>query len=77
MIPHSRLSDEIFGVRQRVTACRKRVRLSRTRHKPDLARNLSDQIFPEPDSAAPQSGRYTDKHSSAERLVEEHEVGIT
>lgn len=77
MIPHSRLSDEIFGIRQRVTACRKRVRRSRTRHTSDIAPNLANEIFPEPDSAASQSGRYTDKHLSVERLIEEHEVGIT
>jgi hypothetical protein len=77
MIPHSRLSDEIFGLRERVSACRKRVRLSRTKHKPITARNQSEGAFPEADSAAFQPGRYTEDYSIAQGLVGEQEVGIT
>ena len=93
MIPHSLLSDEIFanelsqrgcragdpGLRERVTACRKRVRLNRTMHKPATACNQSDEIIPEPDSAASQSRQYTEEYSPAVdgKLVEEQEAGIT
>lgn len=77
MIPQSRLSDEIFGIRERVTACRKRVRNSRAKHKAISARNQSEEGISEPDSAAFQSGRYTDDYSIGQRLVVEQEAGIT
>jgi hypothetical protein len=94
MNPHSLLSDEIFGIglspqrgrragdpglRDRVTACRKRVRLNRTMHKSASVRNQSDEVFPEPDSAPSQAQQYTEEYSAAVvvRLVEEQEVGIT
>lgn len=94
MIPHSLLSDEIFGkklprqrrcragdhgLRERVTACRKRVRRNRAMHKSARVRNQSDEIFPEADSVMSQSRRYTQEYSPAvaERLVMAQEVGIT
>ncbi len=94
MNPHSLLSDEFFGnefstqrgrregeagLRDRVTACRKRVRLRRTMHKSATVRNQSDEIFSEPESAPSQSGQYTEEYAAAlaGRLVEEQEVGIT
>ena len=93
MNPHSLLSDEIFaielsqrsrrspdpGLRDRVTACRKRVRHNRTTHKPVTVCNQSDEIIPEPDSAPSQSHQYTEEYSPGVggRLVEEQEVGIT
>lgn len=77
MNPHSCLSDEIFGLRERVTACRKRMRQSRAMHKPAGARNQAQQIFSDPDSATAQAGRYTEDYLIVERLVEEQEVGIT
>ena len=94
MNPHSLLSDEFFGIgfnshrgrregepglRDRVTACRKRVRLNRTKHKSTRVRNQPDEIFSEPDSAPPQARQYTEEYRSAVvgRLVEEQEVGIT
>lgn len=93
MIPHS-LSDEIFGkklprprscrageneLRERVTACRKRLRRHRAMHKSAGVRNQSDEVFTEADSAMSQSRRYTQEYSPAvaERLVVEQEVGIT
>ena len=38
MIPHRRLNDEIFGngLRDRVTACRKRLRTNRSVNRPQL-----------------------------------------
>ena len=77
MIPQSRLSDEIFGLRARVTACRKRVRNSRAKQKAILARNQAEEGISGPDSAPFQSGRYTDDYSIARSLVVEPEVGIT
>jgi hypothetical protein len=94
MIPHSLLGDEIFGkklprqrccraedrgLRERVTACRKRVRRNRAMHKSARVRNQSDEIFSEADSAMSRSRRYTQEYSLAvgERLVVEQEVGIT
>jgi hypothetical protein len=94
MNPHSLLSDEFFvigfnthrgrregepGLRDRVTACRKRVRLHRTMHKSTRVRNQSDEVFSEPDSAPSQARQYTEEYSAAVagRLVEEQEVGIT
>lgn len=77
MIPQSRVSDEVFGLRARVTACRKRVRNSRAKQKTVLARNQSEEGIPGQDSAPFQSGRYTDDCSIARSLVVEAEVGIT
>jgi hypothetical protein len=94
MNPHSLLSDEFFGIginthrgrregepglKDRVTACRKRVRLSRTLHKSTPVRNRADEILSQPDSAPSRARRYTEEYSvvAAERLVEEQEVGIT
>jgi hypothetical protein len=94
MNPHSLLSDEFFGIglnthrgrregapglRDRVTACRKRLRLHRTTHKPTTTRNQSDELILEPDSAPSQARQYTEEYSAvvAGRLGEEQEVGIT
>ncbi|HYJ87891.1 MAG TPA: hypothetical protein VEW46_17635 [Pyrinomonadaceae bacterium] len=94
MNPHSLLSDEFFGVgfnthrarreaepglRDRVTACRKRARLHRTMQKSTRVCNQSDEVFSEPDSAPSQPRQYTEEYSAvvAGRLVEEQEVGIT
>jgi hypothetical protein len=94
MNPHSLLSDEFFGIgfnthrgrregapglRDRVTACRKRLRLHRTMHKSTRILNQSDKLFSEPDSAPSQARQYTEEYSAvvAVRLVEEQEVGIT
>ena len=92
MNPHSLLSDEFFGIgfnthrarrdgepglKDRVTACRKRARLHRTMQKSTGVRNQSE-VFSEPDSAASQAHQYTEEYSAAiARLVEEQEVGIT
>jgi hypothetical protein len=93
MNPHS-LSDEFFGseltsqrgkregetgIRARITACRKRVRLNRSMHQLAAGGNQSDEILPELNSAPSQSGQYTEEYAAvlAGRLVEEHEVGTT
>lgn len=77
MIPQSRLSDEVFGLRERVSACRKRVRLNRAKHKPISANNQCQQVISEPDSAPFQSARYTEDYPIALGFVGEQEVGIT
>ena len=94
MNPHSLLSDEFFGfgfnthrgrreggtgLKDRVTACRKRVRLYRTTHKSTTGCHQADETFSEPDSAPSQPRPYTEEYSVvvAGRLVEEQEVGIT
>jgi hypothetical protein len=48
MIPHRILSNEISGsgLRDRVTACRKRLRLSRVTHRA-IALDHADELFPE------------------------------
>ncbi len=48
MIPHRMLSSEICGngLKSRVTACRKRLRVNRTTHKP-LVNNDSEELFSE------------------------------
>jgi hypothetical protein len=48
MIPHRMLSNEIgcSGLRERVTACRKRLRVTRATHKAH-ALNEANDLFPE------------------------------
>ena len=48
MIPHRMLNNEISdnGLRDRVSACRKRLRVSRVTHKPH-ALDEADELFPE------------------------------
>lgn len=48
MIPHRMLSNEISGsgLKERVTACRKRLRVNRVTHKTQ-ALNDADELFPE------------------------------
>jgi hypothetical protein len=77
MIPHRMLSSEICGngLKDRVTACRKRLRVNRTR--PQLLVDDEDKdLFPEPAALFPfeVSDR---KDSEASLLVAEQEVGIT
>jgi hypothetical protein len=76
MIPHRMLSREIYGngLKDRVTACRKRLRVSRTRHKP-LVHDEDEELFPESGLFSCESSDRRD--SEALMLAEEHEVGIT
>ena len=76
MIPHRTLRNEInaTGLRERVTACRKRLRGSRETQR-TLALNEGCELFAEAESAtaAPRS----DFKDVEMRSLEEHEVGIT
>jgi hypothetical protein len=90
MIPHRMLSNEIGsnGLRERVTACRKRLRVSRVTHKQPHALNEASELFPE---VVPESQLRAGSHSEparnelneneASRLTgrstEGQEVGIT
>jgi hypothetical protein len=77
MIPHRMLSSEIYGsgLKDRVTACRKRLRDSRIRDK-SLTRDEEEELFPATTaifsfkSCEPQD-------SEALVLAREPEVGIT
>jgi hypothetical protein len=76
MIPHRMLSREICasGLKDRVTACRKRLRVSRTRHKP-LVHDEDEEVFPE--TVAFFSLEGSDRiDSEALLLRREQEVGI-
>ena len=76
MIPHRMLSNEIGsnGLRERVTACRKRLRVNRSTHKQPYALNEARELFPEVVLA-----RDRNELNERERLrvTEEQEVGIT
>jgi hypothetical protein len=76
MIPHSKLSDESFNVelKNRVTACRRRLRQRRSTYKSKEFRNPNAEIFADTGSAS-----FTEDFSAgnAGRTVEEQEVGIT
>lgn len=94
MIPHRMLNDDIFenGLRERVTACRKRLRLKRVIHKAHVQAQL--EPFPETRVSASEFPDYNrliraDDYSPAFEsgngavdsemllLVWEQEVGIT
>ena len=85
MIPHSTLSDdqglsdEYFGdLKNRVAACRKRMRLHRSMHKSKDFRNPPAEIFADTDTASSQPRQYTEGYSAAVgAIIGESEVGIT
>ncbi|HEV7475553.1 MAG TPA: hypothetical protein VGN90_15975 [Pyrinomonadaceae bacterium] len=49
MVPHRMLSNEIngSGLRERVTACRKRLRVHRVSHRQPHALDEANELFPE------------------------------
>jgi hypothetical protein len=71
------LSREICGsgLKDRVTACRKRLRVSRTRHKP-LVPDEDEELFPETVAFFPLDGGER-MDSEVMLLRREQEVGIT
>ncbi len=75
MIPHRMLSNEISGngLRERVTACRKRLRVSRVTTKTH-ALNESCELLGETDLSL---HNYESRDFNAGELTEEQEVGIT
>lgn len=77
MIPHRMPGREICGsgLKDRVTACRKRLRVNRTRHKP-LVPDEAEELFPE--SVAFFSLEGSDRMDGEVLLLRrEQEVGIT
>ncbi len=78
MIPHRMLSNEIGsnGLRERVTACRKRLRVNRVTHKQPHALNEATELFPEL-SNRPELAGTDSSENEALRLTEGQEVGIT
>jgi hypothetical protein len=63
MIPHRMLADDIFenGLRDRVTACRKRLRANRAPRKSPLG-NRDDEVFPKATRAASEFLDYSPEH---------------
>lgn len=90
MIPHRMLSNEIgcSGLRERVTACRKRLRENRVTHKQPNALNGASELSPEVVTEFQVSPRSSSEPARTElnendasrltgRLTEGQEVGIT
>ena len=75
MIPHSRLSDQVFELRERVTACRKRVRLHR--HRPKAAATPIEKQRAKQVPAVSRTSGYTEDGEKTEGVASDHEVGIT
>lgn len=77
MIPQRMLSSEIGGngLKDRVTACRKRLRVNRTRPQL-LVDDEAEDLFPETTVLFPFEGSDR-RDSEALLLVAEQEVGIT
>ena len=75
MIPHRMLSNEVgcTELRERVTACRKRLRVNRSTHKQPHSLNEARELFPE---LVPAPERELNEREEL-RLTEEHEVAIT
>jgi len=85
MIPHRMLTSEIYGngLRDRVTACRRRLRVNRAAQRSQV-NNDTEELFPETamptsvvrmNGGAPFAGAET--RDSETLLVSEQEVGIT
>jgi hypothetical protein len=76
MIPQRMLSSEICGngLKDRVTACRKRLRVNRTRPQL-LVDDEADDLFPETTALFPLE--VSDRRDGEASLLAEQEVGIT
>ena len=79
MIPHRMLSNELTGsaLRNRVTACRKRLRESRVTLKAYAHINVVEELFPEAAAPLIQLNDYGVGDFDAGQQTEELEVGIT
>lgn len=77
MIPHRMLADDIFenGLRDRVNACRKRLRANRRPpHKFPLG-NQVDEVFPEGTRVASEFLDYSPEHPTRQELLLRSEHG--
>ena len=79
MIPHRMLSNGLTGsgIRNRVTACRKRLRESRVTLKVHADINIVEELFPEAVVPLIQLNDYAAGDFEAGKQTEELEVGIT
>ena len=79
MIPHRMLSNEITGsgIKDRVTACRKRLRESRVMLKAHADINVVEELFPEAAAPLIQLHDYAAGDFDDVKQTEEPEVGIT
>ena len=78
MIPHRMLSNEITGsgLKDRVTACRKRLRESRVMLRAHANINVVEELFPQA-AALVQLHDYAASDFEGSKQTEELEVGIT
>jgi hypothetical protein len=81
MFPHRILENEVAdnGVRDRITACRKRLRESRAMTRVQSGAGV-EEVFPETETARLRIRTLSGRNSSRERpslLALEEEVGIT
>jgi len=79
MIPHRMLRNEITGsgLKDRVTACRKRLRESRVMLKAHAHINVVEELFPEAVAPLIQLNDYAAIDFDGAKQTEELEVGIT
>ena len=79
MIPHRMLSNEITGsgLKDRVTACRKRLRESRVMLKAHPGINVVEELFPEAVTPLIQLHDYAAGDFGDVKQTEELEVGFT
>ena len=79
MIPHRMLSNEVTGsgIKDRVSACRKRLRESRVMLKAHANVNVVEELFPEAAASLIKLQDYTASDFETGRQTEELEVGIT
>jgi len=79
MVPHRMLSNEIpgSGIKDRVTACRKRLRESRLMLKAHAHINVVEELFPEAVAPLIQLNDYAAIDFDGCKQTEEPEVGIT
>ena len=85
MIPHRMLTSEICGngLKDRVTACRRRLRVNRTAQRSQV-NNDAEELFPEPAMPTPvvrmncvSALAGAEAGASEKKLASEQEVGIT
>jgi hypothetical protein len=79
MIPHRMLSNEITGsgLKDRVTACRKRLRESRVMLKAHANINVVEELLPESAASLIHLHDYAASDFDSGKQTEELEVGIT
>jgi len=79
MIPHRMLSNEITGsgLKDRVTACRKRLRENRVMLKAHANITVAEELFPEAAASLIHLHDYAASDFESGKQTEDLEVGIT